>query len=57
MENGCELVFSEHAAEFLLSLDRPRLSNLLYDLRILAKDPSIWGTMLWRTTKGGILTT
>lgn len=39
MENGFELVFSEQAADFLLLLEKSRLTSLLYDLRKLANDP------------------
>lgn len=41
MASTYDLVYSEQAADFLLSLTRPRLQPLLYDLRKLADDPFI----------------
>jgi len=41
MANDYSLVYSEPAADFLLSLKRERLASLLYDLRCLASDPFV----------------
>ena len=41
MSSEYNLVYSQEAADFLLSLKRARLAYLLYDLRCLASDPFI----------------
>jgi glycosyltransferase involved in cell wall biosynthesis len=41
MANDYSLVYSEQAADFLLSLRRAKLASLLYDLRSLASDPFV----------------
>jgi len=41
MGSEYSLVYSEQAADFLLSLKRLRLAALLYDLRCLASDPFV----------------
>ena len=41
MAKGYSLVYSEHAADFLISLERQRLESLLYDLRNLADAPFV----------------
>ena len=41
MGSAYSLVYSEQAADFLLSLKRSRLASLLYDLSCLALDPFV----------------
>ena len=41
MGSEYDLVYSEQAADFLLSFERARQASLLYDLRCLASDPFV----------------
>ena len=41
MANAYSLVYSEHAADVLISLERHRLESLIYDLRNLAAAPFV----------------
>ncbi len=52
MANPYSLVYSEQAADFLIALERSRLSSLLYDLRVLAKSPSIRSDYVLNDSQG-----
>lgn len=52
MANGYSLLYSEQAANFLLSLERGRLAALLYDLRVLANSPFLRSDYVLNDSKG-----
>lgn len=52
MASAYSLVYSEQAADFLLSLERSRLASLLYDLRILADTLFVRSDYVLNDSKG-----